>query len=358
MKPFRLRDLVFYFLKLGSTGFGGPIALMGYMQHDLVEKRKWFAREDYIHGVALAQLVPGPVAAQLGIYFGWLKGGILGATLVAIAFIGPPFLIVLGLSFVYVAYEGLPWVHGVFYGMSAAVIAVIAQTAVKLATVSWEKKAGLWIIGLSMAAATLFLQKVSFFFFIAGGGLGILFYGLSRRPLLVLPLPLEIFLFFTKAALVVYGSGMAIIPFIYGDLVHGYQWLTDQQFMDAVSVGMITPGPLLITAGFIGYLVRGFPGAVAGAAGVFLPVYLFVILFAPLYRRLVQNRQVKAFVEGVTAAATGAIAGSVWTLGRGAIFDAWTGAIALIALILLLKTKIPVPLLIVAGGVAGIFIKG
>lgn len=361
MQPFRLRDLVFYFLKLGATGFGGPIALMGYMHHDLVEKKKWFVKEDYLHGVALAQLVPGPVAAQLGIYFGWLKGGVRGATAIALAFLAPPFLIVLALSYLYVIYQGLPWVHGIFYGMSAAVIAVIAQTAFKLAKISWEKKWGMWAIGLGMAALTIALEKVSFFFFIAGGLLGIIFYGLpdkwfGKSPRTFFIMPLEIFLFFAKAAFVVYGSGMAIIPFIYGDLVHHLGWLNEQQFMDAVAVGMITPGPLLITAGFMGYLMKGFSGAAAGAVGVFLPVYLFVIVFAPIYKRLVKNKMVKAFAEGITAAATGAIAGSAWILGRAAIVDFWSAGLALTVLICLLKTKIPVPLLILAGGLAGTFL--
>lgn len=352
MQPFRLRDLVFYFLKLGSTGFGGPIALIGYMQKDLVEEKKWFAKEDYIHGVALAQLVPGPIAAQLAIYFGWLKGKILGATAVALAFLAPPFLMVLVLAYSYVKYQGLPWVHGVFYGMSAAVIAVIAQTAVKLVKISWGKKIGLWAIGLAMALATLLLQKISFFFFLSGGLLGIIFYGLPRGKLFVFPL--DIFLFFAKAALVVYGSGMAIIPFIHGDLVNNFRWLTEGQFLDAVSVGMITPGPLLITAGFMGYLLSGMPGALAGTVGAFFPVYLFVIFLAPIYRKWIKNKTVHSFVEGVTAAATGAIVGSIWTLGRSAIFDYPTAGIAIIVTVCLFKTNIPVPLLLLVSGFAGL----
>lgn len=357
MQPFRLRDLTLYFFKLGLTGFGGPIALIGYMQHDLVEKRKWFPKEDYLHGVALAQLVPGPVAMQLAIYFGYLKGKILGATTVAIAFIFFPFLFVWALSWLYVQYHGLPWIHSLFYGMSAAVIGVIIKAAVNLAKIALEKKIALWLIAILITFLTAYTGRVSILFFLASGLAALLIYAFPLRGRLFLAPPWELFFFFMKAAVVVYGSGMAIIPFIYGDVVEGYGWLTNQEFLDAVSVGMITPGPVLITVGFIGYMVGGFYPSLLSVVGVFIPVYLFVIVFAPFFRKIIRNKQVKAFVNGVTAAATGAIVGSVWLLGKNALVDLWTILIAVMALLVLLKTKLPVPLLLLLGGMVGLGIK-
>lgn len=355
--PFTLKELILYFFKLGLTGFGGPVALIGYMQRDLVEKKRWFSKEDYLHGVALAQLVPGPLATQLAIYFGYLKGKIFGATTVAVAFIFFPFFIVWGISYFYVQYQGLPWLHSIFYGMGAAVIGVMVQAAFNLVKISLDRRIGLWLIFMAVGILTAATAKVHILFFLASGLLGIIFYGLPRRIFFMAP-PLELFLFFMKAAVVVYGSGMAIIPFIYGDVVHGFQWLTEREFLDAVAIGMITPGPVLICVGFIGYLVEGLPGALLSVVGVFIPVYLFVIVFAPFFRKIVRNKQVHTFVEGVTAAAAGAIAGSVWILGRKALVDLPTFLLAITSASLLFKTKVPAPLLILGGGILGILIRG
>lgn len=356
MESPRLSQLIFYFLKLGATGFGGPVALIGYMEQDLVEAKKWFSKKQYLHALALAQLVPGPLATQMAIYFGWLKGSIWGATAVAIAFVLPSFLIIWGLSYLYVHYHGLPWIHSFFYGMAAGVIAVLIQACLRLVKISLTKKKGLWLLFLVMALTTATQEKASFLYFWGSGVLAVLIYAFPRRPLFAFP-PLELFLFFMKAAMVVYGSGMAIIPFIYHDIVHTYAWLTDQQFLDAMVVGMITPGPVLISVGFIGYLVENFVGALASVVGVFLPVYLFVIILAPWFHKILRNTQVQAFVEGVTAAAVGAIAGAAFILGQRAIIDWPTAVIALATLGFLFKTKLPVPLLLLGCGVAGVGIK-
>ncbi|MDO8527772.1 MAG: chromate efflux transporter [Deltaproteobacteria bacterium] len=357
MQSFTLFDLILYFLKLGATGFGGPVALIGYMLKDLVEEKKWFSKEEYLHGFALAQIVPGPLATQLAIYLGYLKGRILGATLVAVAFILPSFLIILALAYLYVHYSGLPWIHSVFYGMSAAVIGVIIQAAYKLARTTLEKKKGLWVIFVVLAVTTAFLQKESLLLFLISGLAAVVLYAFPKKEKLFSFFPLELFFFFFKTALVVFGSGMVIIPFIYNDVVNRFHWLTNAQFLDAVSVGMITPGPVLITVGFVGYLAEGFWGALFSVIGIFLPVYLFVIVCAPWFYKISSNLKIKAFVEGVTAAAAGAIAGSIFILGQKAIIDYWTAGIALITLALIFKTKMPPALLIVAGGLAGVVIK-
>lgn len=356
LSTFRLRDLVLYFLKLGLTGFGGPVALIGYMQQDLVDRRRWFSREDYLHGLALAQLVPGPIAMQLAIYFGYLKGRVLGATAVAISFILFPFCIILLISVFYLKYKNLDWVHAVLYGMSAAVIGVVAIAAWRLAKISLGKNVGYWGIGIATMIGTGYLNQVPILLFPLAGLAALAIDSLAKSRLNVFE-PLTLALTFAKGALVVYGSGMAVIAFVYNDIVHVHQWLTEAEFLDAVAIGTLTPGPILITAGFVGFLVDGFRGALFSVVGIFLPVYLFVILFAPFFRKLIQIRQVGIFVHGVTAAASGAIAGTVYILGRNAVVDRWTLGLALVVFLLQIRTKIPVPILLILSGLVGMGVR-
>jgi chromate transporter len=381
IEPSTLRELVAYFLRLGTLGFGGPIALAGYMQRDLVERRRWISEQDYKEGLALAQLAPGPLAAQLAIYLGWSRGGVIGATLVAIAFIAPSFLMVLGLSAVYVRFGGLPWMLGAFYGVGAAVIAVIVRATVKLARLTLGGDRLLWAICVGSAVVTAWTESEIFSLFVGAGLLTIAVRSRARdalgaglvmlpwrgvdaigvaAPLVGSPTSLgTIFWFFAKAGAVVFGSGLAIVPFLHGGVVQQFHWLTERQFLDAIAVSMITPGPVVITVAFIGYLVAGTRGATVAAAGVFLPVYLFVILPAPYFRRFAKNPQVHAFVDGVTAAATGAIGGAAIVLGRRAITD--VGAILICAAVFAALAKvrrIPEPLVIVGAGAVGLLIRG
>ena len=375
-EPCSLRDLLGYFLRLGTLGFGGPIALCGYMQRDLVERRGWIAPEDYKQGLALAQLAPGPLAAQLAIYLGWVRARVLGATLVALAFVLPSFLMVLVLSALYVRYGGLAWMQGAFYGIGAAVIAVIARSAWKLVKMTLATDRLLWAIFVGAGVVTAWTESEIVWVFIAGGVLGLLARGLaSTRPgsvaLAVAPVWLvsglhgpaasemlwRIWWFFAEAGAFVFGSGLAIVPFLYGGVVDRFHWLTERQFLDAVAVAMITPGPVVITTAFIGYLVAGPLGATVAALGVFLPCYVFVIIPAPYFRRFAGNRAVKGFVDGVTAAATGAIAGAAVVLGRRAIVDVPTALIALATLGTLVYAKrVPEPVVIVAAGIIGLVI--
>jgi len=368
--PFTLADLLAYFLWLGTFGFGGPIALCGYMQRDLVERRRWISPEDYKQGLALAQLAPGPLAAQLAIYLGWIRGGIAGATLVAFAFILPSFVMVLTLSAVYLRYGGLSWMRGAFYGIGAAVIAIIGRSAWKLVKMTLARDWLLWTIFTVAAVVTAWTESEVVWVFIGGGVLGLVVRGMPRGAVAGLaPVWLvtglhgpavsetlwRIWLYFAEAGAFVFGSGLAIVPFLYGGVVERFHWLTDRQFLDAVAVAMITPGPVVITTAFIGYLVGGPLGAVAAALGVFLPCYLFVIIPAPYFRRFATNRSVKAFVDGVTAAATGAIAGAAVVLGRRAIVDVPTVLIAVGTLgTLVYARRVPEPLVIVAAGVLGV----
>lgn len=367
-----------YFLRLGTLGFGGPIALTAAMERDLVQERHWISPEEYKEGLALAQLAPGPLAAQLAIYFGWLWRGVLGATIAGVAFVGPSLVMVLVLSWLYLRYGGLSWMQAAFYGIGAAVIAIIARGAMKLAertvsrdpllisvllvnaaVVAWTERELVWVFALSalvvpllrrarppVAPGTTASVLVPWAWWVTG------LHGAADDATLA-----RIFAFFAKAALVVFGSGLAVVPFLHGGVVASYGWLTERQFLDAVAVSMITPGPVVITVAFIGYLVAGPVGGLVAALGMFLPTYLVVVLMAPWFRRVMANRALRSAVDGVTAAAAGAIAGAVVVLGRRALIDGPTWAIAIVALVLLWRVRrIPEPALIVGAGVAGLLL--
>jgi chromate transporter len=359
-----------YFLRLGATGFGGPIALAGFMQRDLVEKRRWISREDYVDGLALAQLAPGPLAAQLAMYLGFVRGGILGASIVALLFVLPSFLMVWGLSAAYVRFEGLPWMQALFYGIGASVIGVIARSAFKLTRLTLGNRRELWAIFAAMAVSTAWTERESVYLFLLAGALTLMLSGKGRTGAAALlaafatpvsaaaaPTLSTLFLFFAKAGAFVFGSGLAIVPFLYGQVVGTHGWLDDRQFLDAVAVAMITPGPVVITVAFIGYLVAGPWGMTVSALGVFLPVYLFVVIPAPYFRRHRSQPAVKAFVEGVTAAATGAIAGAAFVLATRAVVDLWTGAMAIATFAVLSRFRISELWLIGAAGAAGLAIQ-
>jgi chromate transporter len=363
-----LPRFVGYFLWLGTVGFGGPIALAGHMQQDLVDERGWVSKADYVEGLALAQLAPGPLAAQLAIYLGYIRAGVFGATAVGIAFVLPSFLMVLALSAAYVRYGGLPWMQGMFYGIGAAVIGIIARSAFKLTKLTLGKDKLLWAIFAALAVSTAWTSKEIVWLFLLGG---VVYLAVRSFPVpakatgaagfflagSLLPSNsrlLEVFLYFAKAGMFVFGSGLAIVPFLYGGVVEGHHWITEHQFVDAVAVAMITPGPVVITVAFIGYLVAGIPGATAAALGVFLPVYAVVVVLAPSYKRWAKNPQLNAFVRGVTAAATGAIAGAVIVLARRSVYDLPTVLIALASLAILFRWKVPEPVIISIAAVAGL----
>jgi chromate transporter len=372
-----LRALLLYFLRLGTLGFGGPIALVGYMQRDLVENRKWVSREDYLEGLAFSQLCPGPLAAQLAKYLGWLHSGTLGATLAGLAFVLPSFLMVLGLAALYVHFGQLAWIQGLFYGIGAAVSAIIVRSAWKLMQRTLGRDYLLWFLFAVLAVTTVWTRTEMVWLFVLAGLIALF----VKAPPKLHASPVQaafltpgllsglggsaslgtlgsVFLFFLKAGAFVFGSGLAIVPFLYGGVVGQFHWLTERQFLDAVTVAMITPGPIVITSGFIGYLVAGPLGACAAALAVFLPPYVLVIVGAPHYRRFAKNRQVKAFVQGVTAAAVGAIAGAAVILSQRALVDWKTVGIAVISFGLLLAFKrIPEPAVILGAGAAGIILR-
>ena len=363
-----------YFLRLGTTGFGGPIALAGFMQRDLVEERGWVTREEYLDGLALAQLAPGPLAAQLAMYLGYVRGGVWGATAVSICFILPSFLMVWAISAAYVYFGGLPWMQSLFYGVGAAVIGIIARSVQKLTKLTISGPV-LWGIFWVMAVTTAWTQREILWLFLmaglvtsalkwhsASGGaaattaapgiVALLAPAASALPMV--PSTSSIFWLFAKAGAFVFGSGLAIVPFLYGELVQTHGWLNDRQFLDAVAVAMITPGPVVITVAFIGYLVGGTWGMTVAALGVFLPVYLFVVIPAPYFKRYSDRPTVKGFVEGVSAAATGAIAGAAVVLATRSLTDAVTVCIALGTFAVLWRWKVSELWLIAAAAIAGL----
>jgi chromate transporter len=378
-----LAELVRYFLYLGTLGFGGPVALAGFMHRDLVERRRWIDEEEYRLGLALAQIMPGPLAAQLAIALGYFQHGVLGATLVGAAFVVPSFLMVVGISIAYLRYGGLWWMQALFYGIGAAVIAIIAIAAYKLARSTNKRDPLLWVIFGVLGAVTIWAQAELAEFFVLAGLL-VLF--TRARPgwrqaivaglggLLVLAIVwvterwfvnvafggehvlLQILVFFTKAGAFVFGSGLAIVPFLHQGVVQQFGWLNEHQFLDAVAVAMITPGPVVITVVFIGYLVARLAGATMAAIGIFLPVYVFTIVPAPWFSRNRDNAELKAFVQGATAATTGALSGAVIVLALRAIYDVPTAVVALGSLAVLWQFKVPEPILVTAAGLVGLVV--
>lgn len=366
--PYTLRQLVGYMVRLGALGFGGPVALVGYMYRDLVERRGWISESDYKEGMTLAQLMPGPLAAQLAIYLGFVQYRLLGATLAGLAFVLPSFLMVVALGAAYVAFGGLGWMQAVFYGVGAAVIGIIALSAWKLTTKNVGRDPLLWSIYLTSAAVTAVTQSEVLWVFL---GAGLLVWAVrgggakwfrNRAPAFAMAAPAfdwhrlaQVAAFFSYAGTFVFGSGLAIVPFLYGGVVKEYGWLTDRQFVDAVAVAMITPGPVVITTGFIGYLVSGFWGAVVAALATFLPCYLLTVIPAPYFKKHGKQPGIAAFVDGVTAAAIGAITGAVIVLAQRSITDLVTLAVALVTAAILWRfRKVPEPVVVLAAALVGL----
>jgi chromate transporter len=365
--PKRKTELVQYFLRLGLLGFGGPVALVGQMERELVAERGWLTKEEMREVIAVCQSLPGPLAIQVGIFVSYLRAGFWGAWVGGWAFILPNFLIVAALGALYVHFGALQPVVAIFYGVSPAVIALILHSCVRLAKLGMEDWLQ-WTIAAACFLVTVILQSEVSLLFIAAGTVGVLYYGtLWRRPptvplLAVVPLaPVanstvigKLLLFFLKAGALTFGSGLVIVPFLQQGVVQEHGWLGEREFLIAVAIGMISPGPVVITATFVGFLVAGFWGSVAATVGIFLPSFLLVLIAAPILKRHRGNKNVQGFVKGAYAAAIGTILGASVLLGRIAIGDWLTVLIGVISLGVLFRWKISNPLLIAAAAVVGL----
>jgi chromate transporter len=376
-----LTSLVLYFLRLGLTGFGGPVALANYMRRDLVERYHWIRADEYDEGLAIATACPGPLAYQLGVYCGYLLHGTLGAFLVAVAFATAPFIIVVVVAALYVKF-GSTWVlRGLFYGVGPVVIALIIRSCWDLGRKTLRHEWLAYLFAAIACAVTIVVQRELTAIFLVGGALGIfLFYRPTPKapqPTSVEPLkkaevklssivpvvlggyqtvaPMKLFWFFLKTGFLVFGSGLVVVPFLKAYVVDQYHWLSNQAFLDAVAVGIVSPGPVVITATFVGYLNAQLTGAFAATAGIFTPSIVFVLLGTPILRRYRQNGRVQGFIRGITVAVVGVLVGTSYLVARSSIHDI-VGLVILLATLAVLwsKWKIPDPALVGAGAACGL----
>jgi chromate transporter len=370
----RIRDLVVYFLRLGTLGFGGPVALCGLMEKELVQERGWLTKQEMRDAIAISQSLPGPLAIQVGIFASYLRGGFWGAWAGGWAFILPNFLIVAALAALYVHFGGLSWMTAIFYGVSPAVIALILHSCWRLSKLGMEDWLQ-WVIAAICFVITIVFQAELAVLFIGAGIIGILYYGslLGRRKappasgaVALIPLSAvtakpattstlgQLFTFFFKAGSLTFGSGLVIVPFLEKGLVQQTGWLNGREFFVAVAVGMLSPGPVVITATFVGYLVAGFWGSLVATIGIFLPSFLLILFVAPILVRHRNNSNVQGFVKGAYGAAIGTILGACVLLGKIAIGDWLTALIALGSLIVLFRWKVSNPLLVAVTAAIGL----
>jgi chromate transporter len=369
----RIWDIVRYYLRLGTLGFGGPVALCGQMEKELVQERKWVTKDGLREGIAVCQSLPGPLAIQVGIYVSYLRGGFWGAWAGGWAFIFPNFVIVAILGALYVHFGDLPPVRAIFYGVSPAVIALILHSCYRLAKLGMEDWLQ-WGIAAACLVITVAVQAEVAILFIGAGIVGILYYGTLFRLTRVPSLPLfamapvgaialggasgsilgKLLVFFLKAGSLTFGSGLVIVPFLEKGLVQQTGWLDERQFLVAVAMGMLSPGPVVITATFVGYLVAGFWGSLVSTVGIFLPSFLLVLIVAPILIRHRENRNVPGFVKGAYAAAIGTILGASILLGKIAIGDWLTALIGLVSLFVLFRWKVSNPILVAATAAVGL----
>ena len=368
-------ELVKYFLRLGATGFGGPAALCGQMERELVEQKHWLTKSEMRDAIAVSQSLPGPLAIQVGIFAAYMRGGVLGAVAGGWAFILPNFLIVAALGALYVHFGGLSWMTAVFYGASPAVIAMILHSCWRLTKLGMEDWVQ-WVIAVTAFLVTVVLKAEVAILFIVAGVIGVLWYGTlfrGRKPpaasaaIVAVPAAAaaaphaatpsvigKLALFFLKAGSLTFGSGLVIVPFLEKGLVQQTGWLSPRDFLIAVAIGMMSPGPVVITATFVGFLVAGFWGSLASTVAIFLPSFLLVLIAAPILQRHRGNPNVQGFIKGTYGAAIGTIVGAAVLLGKTVIGDPLTVAIALVALVLLFRFKVSNPLLIAGAALIGL----
>ncbi|HYK41976.1 MAG TPA: chromate efflux transporter [Thermoanaerobaculia bacterium] len=390
--PPQLRDLSLYFLRLGALGFGGPVGLAHAMRRDLVDGRNWITEPEYDRGLAIAAACPGPLAYQLGVYVGFLRKGVAGAVAVAIAFALPPFALVVLAASLYVRFASSWPLRALFYGVGPVVVALIVKACWGIGRRTLRRDFSAWALCLAALAITAISERELVAIFPAAGLAGLFLFGKradagppapkaasspdgSRRPAAIAgPLAIAagaaaatsggaaaapgasaLFTFFFKTGCLVFGSGLVIVPFLKAYVVDQYHWLGGREFLDAVAIGMISPGPVVISATFVGFLVDGYPGALAATAGIFTPAVLFTVIATPLLLRYADHPRVRGFLRGVTVAVVGVLAGTTWLVARTAVGDLFTALLAAASLgALLVWKRIPEPVFVALGAAAGL----
>ncbi|GAA0724933.1 chromate efflux transporter [Clostridium malenominatum] len=362
-----MKEIISYFLKIGLLGFGGPMAHIALMDSELVEKRKWSTKDEFLDGLAVCNLLPGPASTQLGIYMGYMRGGILGGILAGISFIFPAFIIITVLSYIYFKFGEIPSIAGVLYGINAVVIALISSSLLNMYKKTIAIKSQFIIFLATTTAITLFKVNMIVAMILAGI-CGIFLYSDSFKnknhrnlhsiafPLVFTPLLSKMFIFFIKVGLFIYGGGLVIIPFIENEVVTKLGWLTQAEFLAGIALGQVTPGPVVITAAFIGYKVSGFIGALLSTVAIFLPSFIFILIAAPYLKKLKDIPWVKAALKGVNAGVIGSILSSIILLIPAAIVDIPTLLFAVIGFISIIKYKLNVFWCVGISGLLGLIL--
>ena len=379
-----MSELAFFFLRLGTTAFGGPAAHIAMMEDEVVRRRQWVTREKFLDLLGAANLIPGPSSTEMAIFIGYLCKGWAGLLLAGVCFIAPTMIIVMVLAWAYVRFGNLPQVTWLLYGVKPVVIAIILQALWKLGRTAVKNKflgtlailtlilnvLGINILVLLFGAGVisgtrqgliqdrarnwkpLLIMFFSVCCFLAAAYLAVGFYSTEKVAFGLMPL----FLFFVKVGSIVFGSGYVLLAFLQADLVAHWHWLTTTQLLDAIAVGQVTPGPVFTTATFIGYLLAGFPGALIATAGIFLPSFIFVAASSPLIPRLRKSPVAGAFLDGVIIASLALMASVTWSLGRDAIMDIPSALLALGSIVLLVRFRLNSLWLVLGGALAGFLI--
>ena len=370
-KSSRLRELGLVFLRLGATSFGGPAAHIGMMDHELVSRRQWLTREEFLDLIGAAALIPGPNSTEVAIHVGYRRAGWRGLLIAGTCFIVPACLITWALAWTYVRYGSLPEGRSIFYGVRPVIIAVVLQALVGLARSALHRRD---LIALAMAGTAASFLGLNELVLLAGSGAlamlvrsspgwGAGTHGRNGAAPLLLALPAAaapgfglgaLFLFFLKVGAILFGSGYVLLAFLRADLVARWHWLTESQLMDAIAAGQITPGPVFSTATFVGYLLGRTPGAVLATIGIFLPAFVFVALSGPWVARVRGSRSAGAFLDGVNLASLSLMAVVTWQLGRGAIHDVLTALLFAASGFALFRFRINPVWLMLAGALLGL----
>jgi len=379
-----LKELALFFLRLGTTAFGGPAAHIAMMENEVVRRRRWVAREKFLDLLGAANLIPGPSSTELAIFIGYLCQSWAGLLLGGVCFIIPAMVIVMGFAWAYVRFGSLPQVTWLLYGVKPVVIAIIFQALCQLGRTAVKNK---FLGALAIMGIMLNLMGINILVILFGTGMisGI-WQGLSQdrsrnwQPLLIMlasaggflaaayfatglystgKVPfgwLPLFLFFVKVGSLVFGSGYVLLAFLQADLVNHWHWLTNTQLLDAIAVGQVTPGPVFTSATFIGYLLAGFPGALLATAGIFLPSFILVALFGPLIPRLRQSDVAGAFLDGVIVASLALMVVVTWHLGHEAIIDLATALLAMVSVVMLMRFRLNSLWLVLGGAIIGVLV--